>query len=116
MSAPGISYGWLSDVLRDGRYAVRSWTRQRSFTITVLATLVVCLGGNTVIFSLVRSVLLKPLPLASADRLVLVSNLYPRFGFASADQASWPLPSRTTSTGGETSDPSTSRRCTVAPA
>jgi putative ABC transport system permease protein len=84
MSVPGISYSWLSDVLRDARYAERSWTRQRSFTLTVLATLVVCLGGNTVIFSLVRSVLLKPLPLTSADRLVLVSNLYPKFGFASA--------------------------------
>jgi len=76
--------GGLSDVLRDARFAIRSWTRQRSFTLTVLATLVVCLGGNTVIFSIVRSVLLKPLPLADADRLVLVSNLYPKFGFASA--------------------------------
>jgi len=50
----------------------------------VLATLFVCLGGNTVIFSIVRSVLLKPLPLADADRIVLVSNLYPKFGFSSA--------------------------------
>jgi len=66
---------------------MRSWTRQRSFTLTVLATLVVCLGGNTVIFSIVRSVLLKPLPLAGADRLVLVSNVYPKFGFASAGPA-----------------------------
>jgi len=74
----------LSDALRDARFAIRTWTRQRSFTLTVLATLVVCLGGNTVIFSIVRSVLLKPLPLAGADRLVLVSNLYPKFGFASA--------------------------------
>ena len=74
----------LSDVLRDARFAVRSWTRERSFTLTVLATLIVCLGGNTVIFSIVRSVLLKPLPLAGADRLVLIQNLYPRFGFSSA--------------------------------
>src|SRR6476646_11219990 len=84
VSASGICYGWLSDALRDARYAVRSGSRARSFTLTVLATLVVCLGGNTVIFSLVRSVLLKPLPLAGADRIVLVSNLYPKFGFASA--------------------------------
>ena len=48
--------GGLSDVLRDARFAVRSWTRERSFTLTVLATLLVCLGGNTVIFSIVRSV------------------------------------------------------------
>jgi hypothetical protein len=53
----------------------------------VLATLVLCLGGNTVIFSIVRSVLLKPLPLTGADRIVLVSNLYPKFGFASAGPA-----------------------------
>ena len=74
----------LSDVLRDARFAMRSWTRERSLTLTVLATLIVCLGGNTVIFSIVRSVLLKPLPLAGADRIVLLSNLYPRFGFGSA--------------------------------
>jgi putative ABC transport system permease protein len=77
----------LSDALRDARFAIRSWTRERSFTFTVLATLVVCLGGNTVIFSIVRSVLLKPLPLAGADRIVLVSNLYPKFGFAKAGPA-----------------------------
>jgi predicted permease len=64
--------------------ATRSWTRERSFTLTALATLLVCLGGNTVIFSIVRSVLLKPLPLAGADRLVLIQNLYPKFGFSSA--------------------------------
>jgi len=74
----------VSDLLRDARFAMRSWTRERSFTLTVLATLVVCLGGNTVIFSIVRSVLLKPLPIADADRIVLVSNLYPKFGFSSA--------------------------------
>jgi hypothetical protein len=52
------SLNGLSDVLRDARFAMRSWTRQRSFTLTVLATLFVCLGGNTVIFSIVRSVAL----------------------------------------------------------
>src|SRR5262249_30563992 len=73
-----------SDVLRDARVAMRSWTRERSFTLTVMATLVVCLGGNTVIFSVVRSVVLKPLPIADADRIVLLSNLYPKFGFSAA--------------------------------
>ena len=76
--------GRVSDVLRDARFAMRSWARERTFTVTVLATLVVCLGGNTVIFSIVRSVLLKPLPIAGAGRIVLVSNLYPKFGFGAA--------------------------------
>src|SRR5204863_4415246 len=88
-SEPGLSIcslllAHVSDVLRDARFAMRSWRRERSFTLTVLATLVLCLGGNTVIFSIVRSVLLKPLPIAGADRLVLVSNLYPKFGFGVA--------------------------------
>ena len=74
----------VSDALRDARFAMRIWTRERSFTLTVLATLVACLGGNTVIFSIVRSVLLKPLPIADAGRIVLVSNLYPQFGFGAA--------------------------------
>jgi hypothetical protein len=74
----------VSDVLRDARFAMRIWTRECSLTLTVLATLVACLGGNTVIFSIVRSVLLKPLPIAGADRIVLVSNLYPKFGFGAA--------------------------------
>jgi len=74
----------VGDVFRDARFALRTWTRERSFTLTVLATLVVCLGGNTVIFGIVRSVLLKPLPIAGADRIVLVSNLYPKFGFGGA--------------------------------
>jgi predicted permease len=74
----------VSDAIGDARFAMRSWTRERSFTLTVLTTLVVCLGGNTVIFSIVRSVLLKPLPIAGADRIVLVSNLYPKFGFGRA--------------------------------
>ena len=73
-----------SDLFRDARVAMRIWARERSFTLTVLATLVVCLGGNTVIFSIVRSVLLKPLPIAGADRIVLLSNLYPKFGFGAA--------------------------------
>jgi putative ABC transport system permease protein len=80
-------FAGLADAIQDARFAMRSWTRERSFTLTVLATLVVCLGGNTVIFSIVRSVLLKPLPFAGADRIVLLSNLYPKFGFGSAGPA-----------------------------
>jgi predicted permease len=75
------------EVFRDARFATRSWARERSFTLTVLATLLVCIGGNTVIFSIVRSVLLKPLPITGADRIVLVSNLYPKFGFGAAGPA-----------------------------
>ena len=69
-----------SDVLRDVRVAMRSCARERSFTLTVLATLGRLRRRNTVTFSVVGSVLLEPLPIAGADPIVLVSNLYPTSG------------------------------------
>ena len=48
-----------------------------TFTATALLTLIVCLGANTSILSIVRSVVLKSLPFPEADRVVLMSNLYP---------------------------------------
>src|SRR5437899_10472872 len=74
----------MSGFHRVAHIALRGLSIERSLTLSMLAALFVCLRGNTVIFSIVRSVLLKPLPLAGADRIVLVSNLYPTLGFASA--------------------------------
>ncbi|HTT56388.1 MAG TPA: ABC transporter permease [Opitutaceae bacterium] len=65
---------------RDLRQAVRSLRRDVGFTTTVLLTLALCLGANVVIFTVVRSVLLRPLPFADADRLVVVYNRYPKAG------------------------------------
>lgn len=62
---------------RDIRFATRALMRDRLFTVTALLTLIVCLAGNAAIFSVVRSVLLKPLPIADVNRVVLVSNIYP---------------------------------------
>jgi predicted permease len=67
---------------RDLRYAVRTMARDRIFTGTALVTLVICLGAFTAVFSIVRSVILKPLPFAESDRVVLLSNIYPKAGYA----------------------------------
>ena len=72
----------LSDLGRDARVAARSLSRDRTFTTTALLTLVVCLAANAAIFSIVRSVVLKPLPFAEPDRILLLSNIYPKAGFA----------------------------------
>ena len=55
---------------RDLRYAIRSLSRARGFTIAVVLTLGLGIGANTAIFSVVRGVLLKPLPHRDGDRLV----------------------------------------------
>jgi len=56
--------------LADLRYAVRSLSRARGFLIAVVLTLGLGIGANTAIFSVVRGVLLKPLPHRDGDRLV----------------------------------------------
>jgi putative ABC transport system permease protein len=70
----------MPTILRDARYAVKLLLRQKAFTAAALITLALCIGANTAIFSVLNSILLKPLPFEGADRLVRVYNAYPRAG------------------------------------
>ena len=70
----------LSSLGQDARFAARVLIKDRSFTITALLTLAICIGANTAIFSIVRSVVLKPLPVPNADRIVWFHNNYPNAG------------------------------------
>src|SRR5262245_2580320 len=54
----------------DLRYALRSLSRARGFTIAVVLTLGLGIGANTAVFSVVRGVLLRPLPHRDGDRLL----------------------------------------------
>src|ERR1044071_3840523 len=54
------------------RYALRSLSRAKGFTAAVVLTLGLGIGANTAIFSVVRGVLLKPLPHRDGDRLVFL--------------------------------------------
>src|SRR3954463_2341447 len=76
-------------LLQDIRYAVRLLLKDRSFTTTALLTLAVCIGANAAIFSIVRSVVLKPLPVPNASRIVMFHNNYPNAG---ADHGSTGVP------------------------
>jgi predicted permease len=62
----------LSDLLRDVRHALRTVRRAPSFTATIVATLALGIGANSLIFSAVDAVLLRGAPVADADRLVSV--------------------------------------------
>src|SRR4249919_1261432 len=57
-------------MLNDLRYAIRSLSRTPGFAIAVMLTLGLGIGANTAIFSVVRGVLLKPLPHRNGERLV----------------------------------------------
>jgi predicted permease len=60
----------LSDLSRDFRYAVRALLRAPTFTATVVATLSLGIGANSVMFSAVDAVLLRAAPVTDPDSLV----------------------------------------------
>lgn len=49
-------------MIQDLKYSFRVLLKDRSFTITALLTLTLCIAANTAMFGIVRSVVLKPLP------------------------------------------------------
>jgi predicted permease len=75
----------MSNLSHDLRYACRVIGRDRTFSITVVLTLGLCIGANTAIFSVVNAVLLRPLPFDEAERLVWVANAYPGAGVVEGD-------------------------------
>ena len=70
----------MRTLFQDLRFGARLLLKDRSFTTTVLLTLAVCVGANAAMFSIVRSVLLKPLPVPDAGQLVSLNNSYPNAG------------------------------------
>jgi len=61
---------WLESIASDVNYALRALRRTPAFTIAAVLTLALGIGANTAIFSVVRGVLLKPLPHRDGDRLL----------------------------------------------
>ena len=72
----------LESFLQDVRFAMRQMRRAPAFTVTAVLTLALGIGANAVIYTLVDSILLRPLPYAQQDRLVRIagtnSPLFPK--------------------------------------
>lgn len=64
----------FSDLIK----AMRQWRARPGLWAAIIITLALGIGANTAVFSVVHSVLLRPLPFPDADRLVMVYNTYPK--------------------------------------
>jgi putative ABC transport system permease protein len=67
----------MATFLQDLRHAVRLMLRAPGFTLAALLTLALAIGVNTAVFSVIYGVLLRPLPYADADQIVVLSEEHP---------------------------------------
>src|SRR4051812_1161354 len=68
----------IDNLLKDLRHSLRMFRENPGFTAAAVSALMIGVGLNTAIFSVVDTVLLKPPPFADSDRIVMFMNTSPR--------------------------------------
>jgi putative ABC transport system permease protein len=89
----------VEDVTRDVRHGARALWRSPGFSLAVILTLALGIGGNTTVFTVVDQLLLRPLPYPDGDQLVMVEEstggLNSRADVSPANWLDWQRESRT---------------------
>ncbi|HEY6445542.1 MAG TPA: ABC transporter permease [Acidobacteriaceae bacterium] len=73
---------WAETLLRDLRFGMRMLKKSPAFAAAAILTLALGIGANTALFTLVREILLRPLPVRAANRLVVIWDSNPGVGLS----------------------------------
>jgi putative ABC transport system permease protein len=73
-----LALGAVEKVIADVGYALRTLSRQKTFTVVTILTLALGIGVNVAIFSLTEQILLRPLPVPEPDRLMNFTDPGPK--------------------------------------
>jgi putative ABC transport system permease protein len=71
-------FAWLESVVQDSRFAIRALRRSPAFTAVAVLTLGIGIGATTAIYSVVDTILVRPLPFSDSERLVRIVENVPR--------------------------------------
>src|SRR6266851_8763459 len=66
------SWTWVESLARDLRFSLRTLCRTPGFTVIAILVMALGIGANVALFTVVRGILLKPLPFHDPDRLVML--------------------------------------------
>lgn len=85
-------WGWtpIQQFWQDLNYARRALWKARAFSVAAILTLSLGIGANTAMFSIVRAVVLRPLPFAAPEQLIAVNETDLRSTNPRPLSASWP--------------------------
>jgi putative ABC transport system permease protein len=83
------SLGWLETLWHDLRYGVRQLRRNPGFTAVAVITLALGIGATSAIFTVINSVVLRPLPYPHPERLLLLQRSLPGRGFGELSAAEY---------------------------
>jgi putative ABC transport system permease protein len=78
---------WLEAGFQDLRFASRALRRDPGYTLLAVLVLALGIGASAAIFSAVNAFFFRPLPFADADRLVMLYETNPEFGWVDAQAA-----------------------------
>lgn len=82
-------WGWLETLWMDLRYTSRQLRKSPGFTFAAILVMALGIGANVALFTLVRSVLLKPLPYQDPERLALIYENDLHRAFDSTFRSRW---------------------------